>query len=490
MRAEQKKGQALFRARETASDLALVALALSPCFIAAILGVLWLDTQEAMLDEQAARLSQDTAQSGAEKIDKALDMLIEARAADILGLLSDGDTVALRFITTAEPQLLAVAGLHPVSGAPFPGPDAFPRTFEIQLIQSAQAVIGRSGVAWSGSALDDRPVSACLSAPPQGAVCLLIDGAMVREAVRALATDALGPSARLIEAPTRGIAGTGGSATLAPPLSGWSVIAEARIAEPRSGWALAALLAPIVSFALLIAGAIRWSWRRRQDETERHVELLAQVSHALRTPLANLRLYADLIGRKPDDGAALSRYAAVVSEETERLDALVSDALDCARAGAIASEAKPVDAAALVRSSIARIEPRIASAKGRIHLDAETVGVVVTDARALERSLDNLLDNTVRHAPGATVEVSLRRLDGMLSLRIADDGPGLPNTSAARLFRSFEQGDATGQGFGLGLAACRALTRAAGGDIAALAVERGASFELTLPIKEAARCGS
>lgn len=475
LRFETPQWDTVFRVREHLNDLALVGLALSPFLVAAILGLRWLDAQQTALTEQAARLSIDAARGGADRLGSALDALIEAQAAQALQTLGEGGVGDLRFSSGAALQLFAVAGLDPVSGAPFPGPDVLPRYSEERLFEPARAVVGQTGVAWSGSAIGDRPATACVPTPPRGAVCLLIDSASLRDAARAQAAETLGSTAQLTETLTE----TG--APLPPPLSGWSVVAQVPPVEPRSGRALAALLAPILSFALLIAWAIRRSWRQRQAEAERRVELFAQVSHALRTPLANLRLYVDLIQRRADDPAARTRYAAVIGEETERLDGLVSDALDCARGGAIVSERAAIDATALVRRCIARIEPRLTAAGGSIRLIADDTGRVMTDARALERCLDNLLDNAVRHAPGAAVTVTLHRRAGLQVLSVADDGPGLAKGMGPRLFRSFEQGGANAQGFGLGLAACRALARAAGGDIVARSPDRGAQFDLTLP---------
>ena len=271
----------MLRIREHLSDLGLIALALSPCCVAVVLGVWWLDAQQLALQAQETRLAQDEARRSAQWIRRALDDFATEKADDVLTALRDGGAPILRFQTASTPEVIAAAGLEPSTGAPFPGSDAFPRDVERRLVEQAEATLTAKGVVWSGQAEAARPVTACVPAPPRGGVCLLFESASLREKARAFASASFaGP--RLVEG--------GDGEPLPPPLASWAVLPKATSDEPTPRWALAALLAPVASFALLFAWAVRWNWRRRHTETERHVELLAQVAHALRTPLANLRL--------------------------------------------------------------------------------------------------------------------------------------------------------------------------------------------------------
>jgi signal transduction histidine kinase len=105
-----------------------------------------------------------------------------------------------------------------------------------------------------------------------------------------------------------------------------------------------------------------------------------------------------------------------------------------------------------------------------VQVDTASVGAgrVLGDARSLERSVRNLGDNAARHA-ASRVSFSLAALDGHVTLRVDDDGPGIPEADRERVFERFERLDeardrGTG-GTGLGLAIVREVARAHGGDV-------------------------
>lgn len=95
--------------------------------------------------------------------------------------------------------------------------------------------------------------------------------------------------------------------------------------------------------------------------------------------------------------------------------------------------------------------------------------------------VQNLLENALRHAPGAQVRVSVRRVLHTIALVVSDDGPGLPPGSNETVFDAGVRSCSTG-GEGLGLAGSRRLARSVGGDLVALPTQRGACFLLQLPV--------
>ena len=113
------------------------------------------------------------------------------------------------------------------------------------------------------------------------------------------------------------------------------------------------------------------------------------------------------------------------------------------------------------------------------------------DARLLERVVDNLVRNAIRHcAPDGRIELALASRGGRAVLRVRDDGAGVPASDRERIFRAGERGSAPrGEGRGLGLAIARDIVRAHGGRLTLDAVGAGACFRLSLPLLDGADPG-
>jgi two-component system sensor histidine kinase KdpD len=115
---------------------------------------------------------------------------------------------------------------------------------------------------------------------------------------------------------------------------------------------------------------------------------------------------------------------------------------------------------------------------------------VFVDATLVVQVFSNLLDNAAKYTPAGTrIGIRAEETEGMVRVIVDDDGPGLPNGGAARLFDKFQRGSKEGTivGVGLGLAICRAIVEAHGGTIAANTKPGGgARFAFTLPMAEPA----
>jgi signal transduction histidine kinase len=117
-----------------------------------------------------------------------------------------------------------------------------------------------------------------------------------------------------------------------------------------------------------------------------------------------------------------------------------------------------------------------------IAVDASDDTTVSGDPDALERVLRNLADNALAAIrPGGQIDVQLRRLDGYIEARVADDGPGIPAPDRQRIFERFVRLDAGKPGHGLGLAIARRIAHQHHGDLTCDDVPEGASFTLRLP---------
>ncbi|GAA2621286.1 ATP-binding protein [Streptomyces tubercidicus] len=197
--------------------------------------------------------------------------------------------------------------------------------------------------------------------------------------------------------------------------------------------------------------------------------LLAAVSHDLRTPLASIKasvtsLRSDDVAWSQEDEAEL---LAGIEAGADRLDHLVGNLLDMSRlqTGTVTPLIREIDLDEVVPMALGGVP------EGSVTLDIpEELPIVAVDPGLLERSVANLVENAVKYSPdGTAVLVSASALGARVELRIADRGPGVPDSAKDRIFEPFQRyGDAPrGAGVGLGLAVARGFAEAMGGTLAA-----------------------
>ena len=173
------------------------------------------------------------------------------------------------------------------------------------------------------------------------------------------------------------------------------------------GILLVALAAATVSVA-----ASQRALRRQQELNAQRSNFVSSVSHELRAPLGSIRLLTESLesGRVSDDVRRVE-YFRLIGQETRRLGALVENVLDFSRIeqGRKRYEFEPTDVLALVSGTAKLFEPLAAAREVRLDVQvppAGTIGEPVTDGRALQQALLNLLDNALKHSPaGATIRL-------------------------------------------------------------------------------------
>lgn len=185
---------------------------------------------------------------------------------------------------------------------------------------------------------------------------------------------------------------------------------------------------------------------------QRH--FIADAAHELRTPIMALSLQADLAQRAEDQG---ERQQALLQLQrgVSRLAHLAQQLLTLARLEPEAQCAplQPVSLLALCKQVIGdRIRQSDLSGNDLGLAQAEDVSIM-GDAGALSILLNNLVDNSIRHAPGSTINLSVRRDGQAVVLEVSDDGPGIPEAERGRVLERFYrgQGEKLPQGSGLGL---------------------------------------
>jgi signal transduction histidine kinase len=225
--------------------------------------------------------------------------------------------------------------------------------------------------------------------------------------------------------------------------------------------------------ANVMAGELARMRNERDDADRARRNLIASVSHDLRTPLTSLRLLVEAI----DDGVvegpvetadALRR----AKQHVTTLSTLVDDLFELARleAGDISWTLSQVGVAELIDETVEAFRPQ-AEQKGLMLTEevARDVSPVRGNPEKLQRVLYNLVQNAVRHTPqDGTVTLRAEPADGFVRIEVADDGEGIPPDQAEQVFdRFFRGGDGArnGAGAGLGLSISRAIVEAHGGKI-------------------------
>ncbi|GIU97898.1 MAG: hypothetical protein KatS3mg013_1701 [Actinomycetota bacterium] len=223
--------------------------------------------------------------------------------------------------------------------------------------------------------------------------------------------------------------------------------------------------------------------------SELRAALFSSVTHDLRTPLASI--VAGVTSLRADDGQLDAgrrlELLETVAEEAERLDRLVGNILELARArsGALAPEPARLSPDELLDGVLTRLRPRLEGL--RVHrVVREDVPAISADPVLLERAITNVLDNAIAHSPpGGTIHVSAAAFGGGVELRVADEGPGIAPEDRERVFEPFVRGDDAGSGSGLGLAIARAIVAAHAGTIRIQGSPRGgAAVVIRLPAAE------
>jgi signal transduction histidine kinase len=233
--------------------------------------------------------------------------------------------------------------------------------------------------------------------------------------------------------------------------------------------------------------------RERSLESSRR-ELVAWVSHDLRTPLAGLRAMAEAL--EDDVAEDPGRYHRQIRREVDRLSRMVDDLFELSRiqSGALTLSLHQVEVGDLVSDVLSGARP-VADARG-VRLDAVVSPAVVdADAAGLGRVLANLVVNAIRHTPSdGTVEVRAATEGGDVVLAVTDRCGGLGELELERVFDAGWRGSPArtpqteaesdagiGAGAGLGLAIARGIVEAHHGRIQVMNTAGGCRFEVRLP---------
>ena len=228
-----------------------------------------------------------------------------------------------------------------------------------------------------------------------------------------------------------------------------------------------------------------------RDEAEQaRRDLIAAVSHDLRTPLASLRALAEALhDGVVDDPEGVQRYLGLMVTETDRLSGLIDDLFELARieSGTLRLDRAPLMVQDLLSEALERMSAQAASKEVRLlgAVEGETPPVLI-DAQQMMRAFLNLVQNAIQHTPaGGEIALAASQRSGMVTVEVRDTGTGIATGDLPRIFERFYRGDparSRDAGAGLGLAIARGIVEAHGGTIwAESAPGGGTSIRFTLP---------
>lgn len=239
--------------------------------------------------------------------------------------------------------------------------------------------------------------------------------------------------------------------------------AAQQVAEP---------LAAQVGLALEGARLATETQRARADAevSATRAALFSSISHDLRTPLASITAsVTNLLDRDARiTEADRDEHLETIRHEAERLNRLVGNILHLARvrAGAVTPVKQRVSVDEVIEGVVARLQPVLAGHRVRLILRGDVPEIRV-DIDQLDQVLTNLLENAARHGRrGSEIQISTARWQSWVEIRVADHGPGIPESDRERVFEPFIRGHPSRDGgTGLGLSIARALIEAHGGRI-------------------------
>jgi PAS domain S-box-containing protein len=239
-------------------------------------------------------------------------------------------------------------------------------------------------------------------------------------------------------------------------------------------------------------GALRQANEELRESGRRKDEFIAILSHELRNPLAPIRMALPLLGRERlgEQGA---RAAGVIERQVNHLTRLLDDLLDVSRISRGKLDIRPqrTTLGSIVKAALEAASPLVMAGRHdlRLRIPSDPIWIRADLAR-LTQVVTNLVNNSAACTPpGGLIEVQAGREEGRATVRIRDNGIGIPPQALPDLFEMFRQvkrADQPQGGLGIGLALSRRLIEMHGGTIEAhsAGVGRGAEFVVRLPLAD------
>lgn len=212
---------------------------------------------------------------------------------------------------------------------------------------------------------------------------------------------------------------------------------------------------------------------RAQSEKEQHGksflrDMISDISHQLKTPLAALRMYTEIIAKEPDQKETVERFSQKIMQSLDRIERLVQTLLKVSRidAGSIVFHKEWLSAAELAENAAADLYVRAQREGKRLVMKGDPAQMLFCDREWSREAVANLIKNALDHTDeGGTITVSWEHSPAMSLLSVADDGCGIAAEDMPHVFKRFYRSkkDGSRQGIGLGLSLAKSIVEGQNG---------------------------
>jgi len=268
------------------------------------------------------------------------------------------------------------------------------------------------------------------------------------------------------------------------------------------------ILAAVSVIGLSLMGLALYLYQEHSREVrlaQHRVNFVNQVSHELKTPLTNIRLYAELLETQLEEGwesassepeIKAQRYIGIITAESQRLSRLIANVLSLGQFQKtqlrLSLQVEKVDE--VIKRCIAAFKPALEAKGIAVQLQLHADAFVLLDAQVLEQILNNLISNVEKYAAsGAAIYIASTQKSNSSTIDVRDFGPGIATRERSRIFQPFYRSSSLltdgVSGTGIGLDIARQLARLHGGDVSLQEVSTGACFRVSLrtdPVKDIA----
>lgn len=228
--------------------------------------------------------------------------------------------------------------------------------------------------------------------------------------------------------------------------------------------------------------------RTRVERDRARAEALGFITHELRTPLASIQGFAELLMSYPNSPLCAGAPDTIF-RESKRLLALISSYLDVLRldAGAKAVASSPIELESIVGQVFDILQPLANAAKMRLLLESHEPVTVMGDAPLISGAVLNLVSNAIKYGqPSSDIRVLCKKDNGEVIISVHNTGRAIASEEIARLFDPYfraSNADRSTTGWGLGLAFVKRIAEKHGGSVRAESQASGTQFEIRLPAK-------
>lgn len=244
------------------------------------------------------------------------------------------------------------------------------------------------------------------------------------------------------------------------------------------------LILSVACSLCLMGGYFFWEHMRSLDATMQKVSFVNQVSHELKTPLTNIRMYVDLLKDSLSDDTASTKKLEVIDQEAIRLSRLINNVLTFSNQKNLHPNPAPCEVDVVVNRILESFLPQLQSQRFKIETDYKA-GTYIVDQEMLAQIAINLISNAQKYAAsGKYLGVQTFIKDEKLHLKISDKGPGISEKLQDKIFKPFVRGEDKAtegvSGTGLGLYLVKDLTERQHGKLILNSDKNGTTFEVIL----------